>query len=302
MNLLITGAFSCTKEELEQIAQIGFSVVFMQDEKGELPCSPNSVCGTICNGLFLHHPIEQFSNLQFIQLTSAGLDRVPLDYIREHGIKLFNAGGVYSAPIAEFVLSGILDFYKKKPAFWESQKAKKWNKQRDLLELTGKKVCIIGCGSVGKECAKRLSAFDTEIIGVDPIKIESHLFDRVVDIPCLDEILKESDIVVLTLPLTKETYHLFDEKRFACMKDQSLIVNVSRGAVVDQNALAEALTTKLLGAVIDVFEEEPLPANSELWDLENILITPHNSFVGEKNHERLVELVISNFKEYRKCF
>lgn len=297
MNLLITGAFSCTKEELEQIAQIGFSVVFMQDEKGKLPCNPDAVCGTICNGLFLHHPIEQFSNLQFIQLTSAGLDRVPLDYIREHGIKLFNAGGVYSAPIAEFVLSGILDFYKKKPAFWESQKAKKWNKQRDLLELTGKKVCIIGCGSVGKECAKRLKAFDTEIIGVDPLKIESHLFDRVVDISCLDEILKESDIVVLTLPLNKETYHLFDEKRFACMKGQSLIVNVSRGAVVDQKALAKALRTKLLGAVIDVFEEEPLPANSELWDLENIFITPHNSFVGEKNHERLVELVLKNLKK-----
>ncbi|MBE6529477.1 MAG: hydroxyacid dehydrogenase [Ruminococcaceae bacterium] len=297
MNLLITGAFSCTKEELDCISQLGFSIVYMQDEKGGVPCSPESVCGTICNGLFLHHPIEQFSNLRFIQLTSAGLDRVPLDYIREHGIRLFNAGGVYSAPIAEFVLSGILDFYKKKPLFWESQKAKKWNKQRDLLELTGKKVCIVGCGSVGRECAKRLKAFDTEIIGVDPLKIENTLFDRVVDIAFLDEVLQESNIVVLTLPLTKETYHLFDKKRFAGMKDQSLLVNVSRGAVVDQSALAEALKTKLLGAVIDVLEEEPLPADSELWSLENILITPHNSFVGENNHKRLLELILKNLKK-----
>ena len=297
MNLLITGAFSCTKEELDCISQLGFSIVYMQDEKGGVPCSPESVCGTICNGLFLHHPIEQFSNLRFIQLTSAGLDRVPLPYIWEHGIRLFNAGGVYSAPIAEFVLSGILDFYKKKPAFWESQKTKKWNKERGLLELTGKKVCIVGCGSVGRECAKRLKAFDTEIVGVDPLKIESELFDRVVDLSLLDHVLKESDIVILTLPLTKETYHLFDWERFARMKEQSLMVNVSRGAVIDQNALAEALKTKLLGAVIDVMEEEPLPADSELWSLENILITPHNSFVGENNHKRLLELILKNLKK-----
>ena len=297
MNLLITGAFSCTKEELDCISQLGFSIVYMQDEKGGVPCSPESVCGTICNGLFLHHPIEQFSNLRFIQLTSAGLDRVPLPYIQEHGIKLFDVGGVYIALIAEFVLSGILDFYKKKPAFWESQKTKKWNKERGLLELTGKKVCIVGCGSVGRECAKRLKAFDTEIVGVDPLKIESELFDRVVDLSLLDHVLKESDIVILTLPLTKETYHLFDWERFARMKEQSLMVNVSRGAVIDQNALAEALKTKLLGAVIDVMEEEPLPADSELWSLENILITPHNSFVGENNHKRLLELILKNLKK-----
>ena len=90
--------------------------------------------------MFLHHPIGEFTRLKLIQLTSAGLDRVPLDTVGERGIKLYNAAGVYSIPMAEFALSGVLDLYKRKPAFWKSQKAHEWEKRRDLVELYGKRV------------------------------------------------------------------------------------------------------------------------------------------------------------------
>ena len=112
----------------------------------------------------------------------------------------------------------------------------------------------------------------------------------------LDMAIANADVVVLTLPLTDETKHLFNKERFGKMKNGAVLVNIARGAVVDTGALIEALNSKLGGAVLDVFEEEPLNENSPLWDLENVIITPHNSFVGEGNKERLWEVIVKNLK------
>ena len=113
MNLLVTGAFACTESDLNQLRECGHEVIFMQQEKSPLPCDASWVEGVICNGIFLSHPIEQFANLRFIQLTSAGFDRVPMDYIKEHGIEIHNAGGVYSIPMAEFAICGVLNCINK---------------------------------------------------------------------------------------------------------------------------------------------------------------------------------------------
>ena len=138
MNLLITGAFSCTKEQLDEIESLGHKIVFMQFEKDELPCEYEWVEGIIGNGIFLYHPIEKFSSLKFIQLTSAGFDRVPMEYVKEKGIKIFNARGVYSIPMAEFALSGVLALYKRLDFFLQNQKAHRWDKHRGVLELFSK--------------------------------------------------------------------------------------------------------------------------------------------------------------------
>lgn len=123
MKLLITGAWKCTSEQLNQIESMGHSIVFMQNEKEELPCPYEEVEGIICNGLFLYHPIESFTALRYIQLTSAGFDRVPMDYIQAHGIKIYNARGVYSIPMAEFAISGVLQLYKQSRFFYENKKS-----------------------------------------------------------------------------------------------------------------------------------------------------------------------------------
>ena len=294
MKLLITGAWKCTSEQLNQIELMGHSVVFMQNEKDELPCSYEEVEGVICNGLFLHHSIEKFTLLRYIQLTSAGFDRVPMDYVQAHGIAIYNARGVYSIPMAEFAISGVLQLYKQSKFFYKNQKRSVWEKHRGLLELYGKTVCIVGCGNVGTECAKRFSIFGCKVIGVDLFPREDIAYEKIYALTSLDEALLQSDVVVLTLPLTEETRYMMNEQRFAKIKNGSVLVNIARGAVVDEQALLKALDEKLLGAVLDVFEEEPLSADNPLWKKANVIVTPHNSFAGDGNALRLQEVIFKS--------
>lgn len=295
MNLLVTGAWSDGKNCIAELEAMGHTVTFMQYEKDELPCSYEWVEGVICNGLFLTHPIEKFTNLRYIQLTSAGFDRVDMDYVKSHGIEIHNARGVYSIPMAEFALCGVLQLYKQAEFFRENQRNHLWEKHRGLLELSGKNVLIVGCGSVGNECAKRFKAFDCKVTGVDLLPREDSLYIEMLPFDKLDNALKQADIVVLTLPLTEQTKYLIDNSKLSLMKDGATLVNIARGAIVNTDALLNHID-RFTGVVLDVFEEEPLNENSPLWDKPNIILTPHNSFVGEGNGERLRELVINYLK------
>ena len=286
MNLLVTGAWSDGKNCIPELETMGHSVCFMQFEKDELPCPYDWVEGVICNGLFLSHPIQKFTNLKYIQLTSAGYDRVDLDYVNAHGIEIHNARGVYSIPMAEVAVSGVLQLYKQAAFFRENQKRHLWEKHRGLNELAGKKVLIVGCGSVGNECAKRFAAFDCEIIGVDLFPIEDSLYSVMLPLEELDTALSEADIIILTLPLTEQTKHLINDERFSLLKSSAILVNIARGAIIDTEALINHIDS-LGGAVLDVFEEEPLSKTCPLWDKENVILTPHNSFAGEGNMKRL---------------
>lgn len=292
MNLLITGAWQGAKEHFEEIEKLGHKVVFLQQEKDVLPIEEEWVEGVICNGLFLHHPIERFVNLRYIQLTSAGFDRVDLKYVKEKEIAIKNARGVYSIPMAEFVLARVLEQYKRLETFREQQKEKTWNKIRDLQELFDKRVLIIGCGSVGTECAKRFKAFGCEVVGVDVIPRMDINYSCMVGLEMLDDELENADVIVLTLPLTDETKGLIDRKRLELIKSNGILVNIARGAIVEQGDLE-----KWDGiAILDVFEEEPLEKSSPLWKKENFFITSHNSFVGEKNNNRLNTVIMRNLK------
>ena len=261
-----------------------------------MPCPYEWVEGVICNGLFLFHAIEKFANLKYIQLTSAGFDRVPMEYVEEHQIEIHNARGVYSIPMAEFALFGVLELYKQGRFFMENQKQHRWEKHRELLELNEKRVCIVGCGSVGTECAKRFRAFGCTINGIDLVPRNDKNYEEMFGLDRLEEILTESDIVVLTLPLTDQTRHLIDEVKLKKMKRGAILVNIARGTIVDTDALIGALPN-LGGAVLDVFEEEPLRWGSSLWDMPKVFITPHNSFIGDGNRERLSKLILTNIWE-----
>ena len=293
MNLLVTGAWSDGKNCIAELETMGHTVTFMQYEKDELPCSYELVEGVICNGLFLTNSIEKFTNLRYIQLTSAGFDRVDMDYVKVHGIEIHNARGVYSIPMAEFAICGVLQLYKQAAFFRENQRNHLWEKHRGLLELAGKNVLIVGCGSVGNECAKRFKAFGCTITGVDLYPREDSLYSEILPLDKLENALNQADIVVLTLPLTEQTRHLIDESKLSLIKNGATLVNIARGAIIDTNALQNHID-RFTGAVLDVFEEEPLNENSPLWDKPNIILTPHNSFVGEGNGERLSTIVFLN--------
>ena len=298
MNLLLTGAFQYSEEQIEYLKSLGHKITFVRDERNPIEFDVSDIEGVICNGLFLYTPIEKFKSLRYIQLTSVGFDRVPMDYIKDHNIEIHNAKGVYSIPMAEFAICGVLELYKQSKFFFENQKAHIWEKHRGLLELAGKNVCIIGAGNIGTEVAKRFKALDTTVTGIDLYPSENAYFDKVLSLTELDNTLKTADIVVLTLPLTEDNTDLFNKSKFDLMKASAIFVNISRGKLVNESDLISALNShQIAGAVLDVYENEPLSSKSELWNIDCVILTPHNSFVGENNLNRLWALILNNLEQ-----
>lgn len=292
MNILVTGAFQLNSGEREQLESAGHKVFIHGNERTLVDC-PERYEAVVCNSLFLYSPIERFTSLRVIQLTSAGLDRVPLDDIRARGIALHNAAGVYSVPMAEFAVCGILQLYKQSRFFTANQMQHRWEKHRGLLELSGKRVCILGCGDVGREIAKRLKAFGCHITGVNRTVRNLPDFDEVLPLDKLTKAASACDILVCCIALTPETRGIVSKEIFDRLHDGALFVNVARGALADEAALTRWLQNGGC-AVLDVFEEEPLPESSPLWEMENVVLTPHSSFVGEGNRERLISLIMKN--------
>ncbi len=300
MRLLITGAWQADADELEEIRRMGHTVIRMNYEKDELPCAYDDVEGVIGNALFLHHPIERFTSLRYVQLTSAGLDRMDMDYAQRKKIAVCSASGVYSVPMAEFAVSAAFYFYKQIAFFSENQKRGRWEKHRGLGELFGKTVCIVGCGSVGTECAKRFRAFGCRVLGVNRSPISNECFDDVLAMSELHAAISAADVVVLSVALTEQTRRLMDADAFDVMKQGSVLINIARGGVVDIDALIPHLESGKLYAALDVFETEPLSPEDPVWRLANVYVTPHNSFVGDGNRERLRNVIYKNLELFVK--
>lgn len=297
--LLITGAWRCTDEQCEALVKMGYDITFMPDERGALPEGAEDAELIVCNGLFLYHEHTIFPKLVAVQLTSAGLDRVPIAEMSKRGIEVFNARGVYSVPMAEYALFGVLSLYKESRFFDAAQRAHEWRKHRGILEIKDKRVLIVGAGNVGTECAVRFRAFGARVYGVDLYPREDESYEKILPLDRLGDELSLADIIVLTLPLTERTRHLIDKDALACVKPSAVLVNIARAAVVDTAALISALTEgRIFGAVLDVFEEEPLSAESPVWDMENVIVTPHNSFVGDGNAERLFGVIKNNLERF----
>ena len=301
MNLLLTGAFTYSQAQLEALRALGADITFVQDERDKLTMDVSRFDAVVCNGLFLQNDITRFQSLRFIQTTSVGLDRMPLDYINAQGIQLYNARGVYSVPMAEWALCGVLSLYKHITAFLDRQANALWEKDRTVRELSGDTVLVVGCGSVGTECAKRFKAFGTRVAAADICRPTAACYDTFYSMDALPSALEIADVIVLTLPLTEETRGMFGKTLFSKCKRGATLVNIARGAVLCEKDLIEALESGILGgAVLDVFETEPLPKDSPLWEMENVLITPHNSFASSKNNERLFDVIYQNLETYVK--
>ncbi len=298
MDLLVTGALKLTEEEFSKLEKIAGNVTFLPDERFETNIDVSIFEAVICNSLFMKNNIEKFYSLKYIQLTSAGTDRVPMDKITEKGISLHTARGVYSIPMAEWVMCKALEHAKKSSFFSENQKNSKWEKNRTLTELYGKNVCIAGFGSIGAECGKRFHAFGCNVTAVDIFPVESEYVSEYVNVSMLKEAVSKADFIVLTLPLSTMTKGLFSKEILGTMKEGSLLINVARGGLIDENALVSVLKQGKIHAALDVFEEEPLCENSPLWSLPNVSISPHNSFVSDGNDKRLKDLIFENLTTY----
>lgn len=299
MNLLISKRNGMNSDEIAELGKLGFSII--EDGKDFLPYEGDKsrVEAVICYQFFNHNDIREFPNLKLIHLTSAGYDHMPLDYIREKGIALFNARGLYSVPIAEFVLWGVLQLYKEAAYFRAQAQSRRWKQLGRLRELGGKNVTVFGAGSIASEIGKRFTAMGCSVTALCRHPEPHPDFFAVKSAGELDSILPDTDILILAAPLTDETFHIMNAHRFALMKRGSVFVNIARGALADTNALLSALESEQLsGAVLDVFEEEPLSENHPLWDAENVILTPHNAFAGEFNGRRCFEMLRKDLKKW----
>ena len=298
MNLLVTYKPYWKPSHLEFFRANSGSCTIIEDERIPLAdqgIDPSKFDTIICVGLFRHNNIEYFTNLKKIQFMNAGCEDAPLEYMQEHGIEFHNARGIYSIPISEFVISRILESYRNLKFFNANQQKHVWEKYRNNLELHGKTVAIVGCGSIGSACARLFKAFDCQVLGLNKSTQAREYFDEIYPIADRLEILPQADIVLISCPLTRDTENLFSAEEFAAMKESVLVVNICRGKVVDQDALTCALESKqIAGAILDVFAEEPLPPDSPLWDMPNVSISPHNSFDGQHNSDRMFELCKMN--------
>lgn len=293
--LLLTGCFSYSKEQIEKIKQLGFNITFVQNELEKLKIDVSKFEYVVCNGLFLNNEVEKFTNLKYVQATSAGLERLPIDYFNKHNIQYCNAKNVYSIPIAEWVIMFILNSYKSMNQFYKQKESKVWIKNRNIDELTDKVITIIGYGNIGKEIAKRLKAFGVIINVVDIYKVDDSLINESFLLDKIDRALSISDVVILSIALTDTTYHLINQDKLELMKNESILINVARGSLIDEQALIQKIE-KFKSVALDVFEREPLDINSKLWQTTNTIITPHNSFVSNKVNERMFKLILDNLK------
>jgi len=247
--------------------------------------------------------LERCKRVRWVQVAHIGIERLPMDYLQERGVIVINARGGMGVPIAEDILCKMLMLSRKSASLMKHQFERAWTKASGIVNLSGKTVGIIGAGDVGTETAIRARAFGMRTIGINTDGRPSPDFDAIYKPEQLNEVLAQSDFHVLALPLTDRTVNLIDEEQFAAMRLSSFLINISRGALINEAALLDALRNRrIAGAALDVFVEEfklgYLPKESPFWDLDNIIITPHCAGAGDGFAARFTKVFLTNLDHF----
>ena len=240
------------------------------------------------------------AKVRWIQSISSGVDYFPLDLLKRRGVTLTDASGVHVVSVAETAMAMMLGFARGIAASIRNQSRKFWDRTLPVSELFGATLAIVGAGQIGRRLAQLAKAFGMRVIAVSRSGRALQEADETYAADRMDDAIRQADFVVNILPLTKETHHLFDEKRFALMKKNACFINVGRGATVHTDHLVEALKAgRIAGAGLDVFEEEPLPPDHPLWTRDNVILTPHIAGgLTPENRQRVTELFASNLELY----
>lgn len=240
--------------------------------------------------------------LRWIQATSAGIgafvQRTGLD---RSGIAITTAAGIHAVPLAEFALTGALHFVKRVPQLQRDRRDRRWARST-TGQLSGRRVTIVGVGGMGRNVIRVFDAMGCRVTAVGRAGRDYGLSAdiAVTSTDRLHEILPTTDILVLCCALTPETTGLIDRAALAALPDGAIIVNIARGAVVEESALVEELTRgRLAGAALDVVAEEPLAPDSPLWGLDNVLLSPHSASTVDSENASLTQLFIENLRRYR---
>ncbi|BDB03442.1 phosphoglycerate dehydrogenase [Clostridium botulinum] len=301
MSIKALFTYNYGKENMKKIESLGYDITIINEKEIQYKNNLKDTEVLVCYNPFNTLDISLMENLKWIQLSSTGVDQVPKDIVLKNNVIVTNNNGGYSIPIAEWIVLKTLELLKNSKEFYKKQENKIWKLDTSLLELCGKTIGFIGTGSIAKETAKRFSGFNVNILGVNTKGRDVEYFNKCYSKENIKEMVSKSDIVILSIPYTKETENLVDENVLNSMKDGVLFINISRGSIVDERKLIENLKLgKIKGAALDVFEEEPLFKDNPIWELDNAIITPHNSWISEKRNIRRFDIIYENLKNYKE--
>ena len=256
-----------------------------------------------------HYPgfgdtVKNAPGLKWVHFTSTGIDQHPfLPALHERKVRLTTSAGSNGEPVGQTAVCGLLMLARGFPRWIAAQRERKWDPVRGVgvpRDLRGQTVIVVGLGTIGATVAKMCQALEMKVIGLrrspkrdgDPVD-EMHTLDK------LPDLLPKCDWLVLACPYTKETHQLVNAKTLALMPKHAHLINVARGGCADEKALIAALQSKqIAGAYLDVFEKEPLPADSPLWDIPNDIVSPHNASASAGNDNRAAAIFTENLKLY----
>ncbi|GAU79447.1 NAD(P)-dependent oxidoreductase [Fusibacter sp. 3D3] len=291
-------------EQMAQIETLGYEILYIKENEisnklSEIIAFDPEVL--VCYDPFAHLPLKQLTQLKWIQLSSIGVDQVPIDIALERAFIITNNRGGYAIPMGEWIVYQMLYHYKFGQYFQQMKSERKWKINTEIRELTHRKALFIGTGTIAKEAAKRLKGYDIKCIGINTDGRDTVYFDNCYPMSSLDEILGEMDFVILTIPHTNRTEGLICKTRLSIIKEDAVLINVARGRLIVEEDLVEALDQgKFLGVSLDVFENEPLESTHKLWHYDRVTITPHNSWISEFRNIRRFDLIYRNLKAFHE--
>ncbi|ELZ31433.1 D-isomer specific 2-hydroxyacid dehydrogenase NAD-binding protein [Halogeometricum pallidum JCM 14848] len=249
--------------------------------------------------------LDSLSAGTWIQSTSIGYDAFPVDEFADRDVTFTNAETLHDTVVSEHAFALMFALSRRLGPVLDNQRRRDWDRSvgAEMWLWEGTQMTVFGLGNIGESIARRARAFGFEVFGVKRTpSIYSGVLtgDRVVATEQFHELLPETDLLVLTVPLTDETHHAIDASVFSALPDSAVVVNVARGPVVDQDALLAALETgELRGAGLDVFEDEPLPRDSPLWERDDTVVTPHVGGRSEDFAIRFARLFLDNYRRWR---
>jgi phosphoglycerate dehydrogenase-like enzyme len=255
----------------------------------------------VVSGFWSNALLASVPCLAYVQSISAGVDQYDQVAFRQAGVRLANASGVNAEAVAQHALAMALALARRIPEARDNQSCARW---RDMIgdpaareqELTGKTICIVGWGRIGARIGALARAFGMHVIGVRRVPTADPMAHEMRPVSELHSVLARSDIVALACPLTAETEGLIDAAAFATMRPGAHFINVARGKVVDEAALIDAVTNGRITAALDVTVQEPLPTDSPLWTLPNVLITPHTAGETQRYEDNVIDILVENLE------
>ena len=276
-----------------------FAVVCRDPEsvEQEIVDADMMICWRILPDMF-----AKAKKLRWIQFGSAGIDHTIFPELLQSDVILTNLSGIHKAPVAEHVFGCILAFTRNLPTAIRQQVAHEWNRKpfaEGCVEAAGRTVGVIGYGRIGQEIGRIAKCLDMRVLGARRKADQAEYADEIVGPSGLPRLISESDFLILVLPLTDSTSALLGEKQLRSMKRGSYLINVARGQMVDYRALAQIMREgHIAGAALDVFSPEPLPPESELWDLQNVIITPHVAGATPAYSDRAFAIFKENLRRF----